>query len=221
MKTVFDIAREVSDDLQFEELIRARHNEELVAERTDQRNIDPKQIANGSGTVEMSSFTVPGIVAEALNDIPNPDRNGLVLLWSYNLHKLFNGREAGIMSFIRHIYRLGERSYGATPAKIPGGKKGRKPRDETPEGGEFSIKPIDIGFTPSLPLDMRDVSQTEYEKLLRFVTLCFLPSMEQFLKRWSVGLVYKSINFQSIALNVFKGTREIRYVSASLSSRNS
>jgi len=221
MKGAFDIAREVSDDLQFEDLLRTRYNEDLAAERTEQRNIDPKQISNGSSTMESSTFSVPGIVAEALNDIPNPDRNGLVLLWSYNLYKIFNGQETGIMSVIRHIHQLGERSYGAAPAKVTGGKKGRKPRDESPETSEFSIKAENIGFTETMPPGLRDVSQTDYEKLLRFITLCFLPSLDQFLKRWSGALVYKSINFQSIALNLYKGTREIRYVSASLTSRSS
>lgn len=220
MKGAFDIARDIYEDLQFEELLRKRFNEDLEAERTDQRNIDPKQISSGSGTVEISTFLVPRMISEALNDIPNPDRNGLVLLWSYNLHRMFGGREAGITSVIRHLYRLGERSYGAKTVQTAV-RKGRKPKEEVPENPEFTIKPEDIGFTPSIPPGLRDVSQTEYERLLRFVTLCFLPSMDLFLRRWSSALVFKSINFENIALNLFKGVREIQYVSASLSSRNS
>jgi hypothetical protein len=220
MKGTFDIVREVADDLRFEDLQRIRYNEDLASERSDQKNIDPKQISNGSGTVEVSTFMVPGIVAEALNDIPNPDRNGLILLWAYNIHKIFNGREAGMMSFVRHLHHLGERSYGAKAVQ-PAPKRGRKPKDDFPEGSDFVIKPEDIGFPDSLPPGLRDVSQSEYERLSRFVALCFLPTMGQFLNRWSASLVFKSINFQNIALNLYKGIREIQYVSASLASRNS
>lgn len=214
--TVFDIVREVTNTIQFEELLRQRHIEEVEAESKEQKNIDPKQISTGSGTVDKIFFMVPSSIADSLNEIQNPDRNGLVLLWSYNLHKMFNGREEGMMAVIRHFYNLGEKSYSATTTS-GGTKRGRKKKETetsttpTPTEEVFNIKPDDIGFISKVvPSDMKaSVSEVEYEKLYRFVSECILPSIDTFQKSWSAGIIYKSVNFRNIALNLLKGTREI------------
>ena len=226
--TVFDIVREVTNTIQFEEVLRQRHIEEVEAESKEQRNIDPKQISTGSGTVEKTYFMVPSSTADSLNEIQNPDRNGLVLLWSYNLHKIFNGREEGMMAVIRHFYNLGEKSYSA--ATTSGGtKRGRKKKETESSSSSsssssmitnpieeiFNIRPEDIGFMPKVvPSEMKtSVSEIEYEKLYRFVSECMLPSIDTFQKSWSAGIIYKSVNFRNIALNLFKGTREISLLS--------
>jgi len=219
--TVFDIVREVTDSIQFEEVLRQKYIEEVEAESREQKNIDPKQISSGSGTIEKTSFMVPSSIADSLNEIPNPDRNGLILLWSYNLHKIFNGREEGMMAVIRHLYNLGEKSYSA--ATTSGGtKRGRKKKDQQQQDSGsgsseevFNIKSEDIGFVLKVvPSEMKtSVREVEYEKLYRFVTECFLPSIDTFQKSWSAGIIYKSVNFRNIALNLIKGTREISLLS--------
>lgn len=215
---MFDIAREALEGVQFDDILRKQSAEELEAERREQRNIDPAQIENGSGTIPpaRSTFMVPNSVASSLNSIPNPDRNGLVLLWSYNLYKIFNGREEGILAVIRHLYGIGERSYSGRPEE-QGIKRGRKKKDQERDGeasAVFNIKPEDIGFTqtpPSLMIPL--MSEVEYARLLRFISDCMLPSIDSFQRGFSAGVIYKTVNFRNIALNLFKGTREISVVS--------
>lgn len=216
--TAFDIVRGVSDSLQFEEILRQKYNEELASESSEQRNIDPKQIETGSGTVEITGFMVPSSLADLLNETPNPDRNGLILLWSYNISKIFNHRPEPIALVLRHIYNLGEKSYSAASVSSGSGR-GRKKKDQQPPQGDtsedvgFNIKPEDIGFTDrKRPESLMGISENEYEKLYRFVSVCMLPSIDAFQKRWSAGIINKTVNFQNIALNLFKGTREISLV---------
>jgi hypothetical protein len=208
-----DVIRGVVDTLKSEEVLRMEF-EKQISGSTEQRNIDPKQISSGSGTMENTPYSVPGMVANLLNDIPNPDRNGLVLLWAYNIDKIYSGREDGMMDFVKLLYQLGEIQY----SKGDKGKKGKKKKDEGSSGATdvFDIKAEDMGLTSMRPQSMSNTSDSEYERIVRFVNTCMIPSIDSFQKRWSAGILYKTVNFRNLALNLLKGVREVMIINQSL-----
>lgn len=207
-----DVIRGVVDTLKSEEVLRVEF-EKQVSGSVEQRNIDPKQISSGSGTMESTPFSVPGLIANMLNEIPNPDRNGLILLWAYNIDKIYSGREVGMMDFIKHLYQLGEIQY----SKGDRGKKGKKKKDEASGATEaFDIKAEDMGLTTERPQSMSNTSDSEYERVVRFVNACMIPSIDSFQKRWSAGILYKTVNFKNLALNLLKGVREVMIINQSL-----
>lgn len=213
--TTFNLVRDISERLTFEDIIRKHFTEENDIRNREQRSIDPKQISSGAGVVDSPAYTVPAYISDKLNQINNPERNGLVLLWAYNIYKIFNGNQDQIDKLLSYIYQLGEMSYSAGAA-IGGAKRGRKRKEEKESvlpGQEFNIKAEDLGFEPKLPPRFQDSMTTiQYEKLYRFVSECMLASIEAFQAKYSAGIIYKTINFKGLALNLHKATREVNLV---------
>jgi hypothetical protein len=199
------IIRAVTDSLSFEGLLRLEL-EKTASGASEQRNIDPKQITSGNGTVDGMQYTVPAQVADKLNEIPNPDRNGLILLWSYNIYRILDGRESGIMDFLRHLYNLGEIQYSMDS------KRGRKRKDQE---DEIQITLEMLKLPAERPSGMSNIDNSEYERLRRFVDQCMIPSLMAFQKRWSAMVLNKSIHFSHLALNLLKGVNEIRTINQS------
>lgn len=216
--TSFNLARDIFDRLSFEDIVRKQYDEELELRSREQRSIDPKQISTGSGVVENPSYMVPGYIAERLNQINNPERNGLIMLWAYNLYRIFNGNQNTIDFLIDYLYGIGDISYSAGAA-IGGAKRGRKRKEEKEivlPTQEFNIKADDLGFTTNLPAEFKEkMTVIEYEKLYRFITQCMLPSIQAFQAKYSAGIIYKSINFKGLALNLHKAIREMATLSLS------
>lgn len=203
----FEIVQRVNDFVQFDEVLRT---EITKVSSPEQRNIDPKMISNGSGTMEGKNFSVPARFADRLNDIPNPERNGLTLLLSYYMFTILSGREQAIHDFLHYLYQLGEIMYqGGEKRPVTRGRK----KDETQE---FVISLEDIGLTETKPTVLGSITPAEYERLRRFVSECMLPGIEAFQRRWSIGVIYRSVNFRNLSLNLFKGVREIRVVNQTL-----
>jgi hypothetical protein len=199
------VIRSVVDSLSFDKMLRL-DLEKTGAGTTEQRNIDPKQISNGSGAAEDLPCKIPAYVADRLNEIPNPDRNGLILFWSYQIHRIYSGRETSILDFLRHLYGLGEIQYSAPS---------RKPRKKDTEEMEFSITLETLDLPSSRPASMSNTSDSEYERLRRFVSECMLPSMASFQQRWAATVLNKTVDFPLLALNLLKGTREVRLMDQS------
>jgi hypothetical protein len=199
------IIKTVTDSLAFDEILRLEI-EKSASGASEQRNIDPKQIISGNGMVDMTQYTVPAYIADRLNEIPNPDRNGLILLWSYNIHRIFRGREEGIHEFLRHIYQVGEIQYSTAVKK---GKKRKEQEDEV----QITLEMMNLA--PVRPASMSNVSDSEYELLRRFVDQCMLPSLAAFQKRWTAMVLNKTIQFSHLALNLHKGVSEIRAITQS------
>lgn len=199
----FEIVQRVNDSVQFDEVLRSEISK---VSSPEQRNIDPKMISNGSGTMEGKNFSVPSRIADKLNDIPNPERNGLNLLMSYYIFNILSGREQAIREFLHHLYQVGEVMYqGKEKGPAIRGKK----KDST---DDFIIRLEDIGLTETKPASLNSITPTEYERLRRFVSEGMLPGIEAFQRRWSAGIIYRSVNFRNLSLNLFKGVREIRMV---------
>jgi hypothetical protein len=203
----FEIVQRVNDFVQFDEVLRTEISK---ISSPEQRNIDSKMISNGSGTMEGKTFNVPARFADKLNDIPNPERNGLNLLFSYYIFNILSGREQAIREFLYHFYQVGEVMYqGMEKGPVARGRK-----KDAPDG--FVIRLEDIGLTESKPASLGSITPTEYERLRRFVSEGMLPAIEAFQRRWSVGVIYRSVNFRNLSLNLFKGVREIRVVNQTL-----
>jgi hypothetical protein len=206
----FDIIHRVVDSLQFEDVLR----EELSRESTpEQKSIDTKMISTGSGTMENTGYMVPARISDQLNVYPNPERNGLILLFSYHIDRILSGSELAINQFIQHLYTIGEIEYRNVeqPAKVG---RGRKRPEEDSDSSFISVD--DIGLMEIKPEILSSISPTEYERLRRFVVECMLPGIKAFQRRWSAGVMYRSVNFRNFALNLFKGVREIRIVNQTL-----
>lgn len=200
----FEIVQRVNDFVQFDEVLRT---EITKVSSPEQRNIDPKMISNGSGTMEGKNFSVPARFSDKLNDIPNPERNGLNLLLSYYIFNIFSGREQAIQEFLHHLYTVGEVMYqGGEKILATRGKK----KEDSAQGFVISLE--DIGLTESKPALLDSITPVEYERIRRFVSECMLPGIEAFQRRWSIGVIYRSVNFRNLSLNLFKGVREIRVV---------
>jgi len=201
----FHVISTVTDALSFDEILRM-DLQKTGGGSAEQKNIDAKQITNGGGTVEAMQYMVPAQMADKLNRIPNPDRNGLVLLWAYQLHRIFEGREEALGDFLQWLYARGEVQYGTAV------KKGRKRQDDQVE---FTITADSLGMSSTKPESMSNIGDSEYERLRRFVVQCMLPSMAAFQQRWAATLQNKTMNFQNLALNLRKGIREVALVSQS------
>jgi hypothetical protein len=199
------VIRTVTDSISFDQMLR------LDLERTgagiiEQRNIDPKQISNGSSAAESLPCSVPAHIADKLNEIPNPDRNGLILLWSYQIYKIYSGREAGMMDFLNHLYSLGEIQYSTVV---------KKSRKQEADESDFTITLEKLNLPIARPESMSNTNDSEYERLRRFVSQCMLPSMAVFQQRWATTILNKNVNFTLLALNLLKGTREVSLVNQS------
>lgn len=199
------VIRTVTDSISFDQMFRL-DLERIGAGSIEQRNIDPKQISNGSNTTEGLPCSVPAHIADKLNEIPNPDRNGLVLLWSYQIHKIYSGREEGMMDFLKHLYSLGDIQYSTVL---------KKTRRQDVNEMDFTITPEKLNLPIARPESMSNTNDSEYERLRRFVSQCMLPSMAVFQQRWATTILNKNVNFTLLALNLFKGTREISLVNQS------
>jgi hypothetical protein len=196
------VIRTVTDSISFDQMLRL-DLERTGAGSVEQRNIDPKQISNGSSAAEGLPCSVPAQIADKLNSIPNPDRNGLILLWSYQIHKIYSGRESGMMDFLKHLYSLGEIQYSTMV---------KKTRKQEAEESDFTITLEKLNLPLARPESMSNTNDSEYERLRRFISQCMLPSMAVFQQRWATTILNKNVNFTLLALNLLKGTREVSLI---------
>ena len=195
--SAFTIIQGVSDSLQHRALLLNIREEEARQRVAEQKNIDDEQIRSGMGRITDTEYLVPYDVVRRLNEIPNPERNGLVLLWSYNIHRICGGDKEKMMDFITQVYQAGivELEPEASQSEAPAPKqRGRKPKAaSTAVEGKFELR------RESMP----NVTQVEYERLKAFSENCLIFGIKQSISE------RKRVDFYNLALNLLKGVREV------------
>lgn len=201
--SAFTIIQGVSDSLQQQAYLKSLREEEARQRVAEQKNIDDDQIRSGMGKITDTEYLVPYDVVRKLNELPNPERNGLVLLWAYNIYRICGGIKDKMMDFITQVYQAGivELEPTATQSEAPGPKqRGRKPKAASSEAeGKFELR------KEAMP----NVSQVEYERLKAFSENCLIFGIKQSISE------RKKVDFYNLAINLLKGVREVSLTQSS------
>lgn len=201
--SAFTIIQGVSDSLQHRALLLNIREEEARQRVAEQKNIDDEQIRSGMGKITDTEYLVPYDVVRRLNEIPNPERNGLVLLWSYNIYRICGGDKEKMMDFITQVYQAGvvELEPEASQSEAPAPKqRGRKPKATSSAAeGKFELRRE----------SMTNVTQVEYERLKAFSENCLIFGIKQSISE------RKRVDFYNMALNLLKGVREVAITQSS------
>lgn len=167
--------------------------ESVIQERLRKRknletkSIKTEQIQSGSGTLDASSpYYVPETEAELLNLPPNPDRNGIMYMWAFNLFKKFGTDLKPITEFCSLLTSQGIK--------------------------EGEVQSTGLGIYDTKPSSMAVVTKEQYEKLRDFVRGCFIPTLNKLNEKQNS----KNTNLEILALNLWKSYHDVMWKLSSI-----